>query len=247
MGAYNLAYNLAEAPLDAMGEQLASVLLPSFSRLTPEQRPKALVRTLALMGLLTFPLGVGLGAVAPTLVDVVLAAEWQSAAPLLAILSVLSVVKPVLWSLNSFGYANQQPRLVAAMGLLKLGLLTVAVATLGRFSILWVCWSIGIVSGLHILVYMRAIERSGGPSMRVMIAAIMPPLLACMPMLALVWYMRPLLYDAGVGELPSLIAQVATGGVVYVVSALLIARSAAKDFLGLVKTKLLKRGGGGDE
>ena len=69
-GAYNLAYNLADVPAIQVGEQIGDVLLPSFARLDPSRRPSAFLRAMALLGLVVFPLAVGLGAIAPSLVAV---------------------------------------------------------------------------------------------------------------------------------------------------------------------------------
>src|SRR6185503_9524647 len=77
-GMYNLAYNLADVPAIQVGEQVGDVLLPSFARLDPERRPAALLRSLSLLALVVFPLAVGLGVVAPTLVAVLLDARWHA-------------------------------------------------------------------------------------------------------------------------------------------------------------------------
>ncbi|HET9623198.1 MAG TPA: oligosaccharide flippase family protein, partial [Kofleriaceae bacterium] len=49
MGAYNMAYNLADIPAIQVGEQLALVLMPSMASLPPERRPRALERSSALL------------------------------------------------------------------------------------------------------------------------------------------------------------------------------------------------------
>src|SRR5213075_1511096 len=59
-GMYNLAYNLADVPAIQVGEQIGDVLLPSFARMDPGRRSEALVRSLGLLGLVVFPLAVGL-------------------------------------------------------------------------------------------------------------------------------------------------------------------------------------------
>ena len=72
MGAYNLAYNVADVPAVQVGEQIGDVLLPSFAKLEPAARKAALVRSTGLLALVTFPLAVGLGAIAQPLVDALL-------------------------------------------------------------------------------------------------------------------------------------------------------------------------------
>jgi PST family polysaccharide transporter len=80
---YNLAYNLADVPAIQVGEQIGDVLLPSFARMDPAHRPDALVRSMTLLALVVFPLAVGLGAVAPTLVATIFNARWRPIAPML--------------------------------------------------------------------------------------------------------------------------------------------------------------------
>ncbi len=45
MGAYNLAYNLADVPAATVGERIGDVLVPSFAKIPPAERPAALARS----------------------------------------------------------------------------------------------------------------------------------------------------------------------------------------------------------
>ena len=102
VGAYNLAYNVADVPAVQVGEQIGDVLFPSFANMDGPRRRAALLRSTGLLALVTFPLAVGLGAIAPTTVETLLRPEWHDVAPMLAVLSVLSVVRPVGWTISSF-------------------------------------------------------------------------------------------------------------------------------------------------
>src|SRR6185503_11117155 len=109
-GMYNLAYNLADVPAIQVGEQIGDVLLPSFARMDVARRPAALVRSMMLLSLVVFPLAVGLGAVAPTLVATIFDARWRPLAPMLVLLSALSVARPLGWAVASYLQAQQLPR-----------------------------------------------------------------------------------------------------------------------------------------
>ena len=91
MGAYNQAYNLANIPSETLGETAADVLLPSFAQVPVKQRRYAFLEAIALLGLIIFPLAVGLGVVARPLVATLFSVKWQGVAPLLALLSFMSV------------------------------------------------------------------------------------------------------------------------------------------------------------
>ena len=77
MGRYNLAYSLAEMPVNNIAEQIGEVLMPSFSRMEEDQRRRAVVRAPLLMGVIVSPLGVGLGAVSKTVVATFFDERWR--------------------------------------------------------------------------------------------------------------------------------------------------------------------------
>ena len=134
VGAYNLAYNVADVPAVQVGEQIGDVLLPSFARMGPSARKNALVRSTGLLALVTFPLAIGLGAVAPALVQALLPPEWRDVGPMLMLLSVLGVVRPLGWTISSYLLACGSPRLDAALELIKLASLVTLLLTLGRLG-----------------------------------------------------------------------------------------------------------------
>ena len=102
VGVYNQAYNLADIPATQVGEQIGDVLSPSFAHVDDEQRKRMLLRAMGLLGLVVFPMAAGLGAIANTLVATLLRPEWALVAPMLMVLSALSVVRPVGWTLGCF-------------------------------------------------------------------------------------------------------------------------------------------------
>jgi lipopolysaccharide exporter len=162
VGAYNLAHNVADVPAVQIGEQIGDVLFPSFARMGKASRRAALLRSTGLLALLTFPLAVGLGAVAPTTVETLLQPEWHEVAPMLAILSVLSVVRPVGWTLSSYLVAQDRPRVDAALEVLKFASLVGLLLTLGRASPLWACSAVGFAFGMHALASMLVVQVMDG-------------------------------------------------------------------------------------
>jgi len=76
MGAYNYAYNLADTPAVALGEQMSDVVAASFPHVEQEKRAASLVRACTLISVIMFPLAFGLGAVAPTVVHTFFPQKW---------------------------------------------------------------------------------------------------------------------------------------------------------------------------
>ena len=102
MATYNLAYNLADIPAVHIGEQIADVMGASFAHMSPEERRSTLLRSFGVIGLVTFPLALGIGVIAPSLADLFLNEKWAGAAPMLLLLSALSLSRPIFGVLASF-------------------------------------------------------------------------------------------------------------------------------------------------
>jgi lipopolysaccharide exporter len=242
VSAYNLAYNVADVPGVQVGEQIGDVLLPSFATLDGPRRSAALLRSTGLLALVTFPLAVGLGAVAPTVVHTLLRPEWHDVGPMLALLSVLSVARPVGWTISSFLLAQDRPRLDAALEIFKLVALVALLLTLGRGGPLRACVAVGIAFGLHALLSMVAVQVMDGVTVGALAARCAHPLVACVPMAASVLLARQAVDAAGWGiRGVGLSVEIIVGALTYVAAALVLARAASRDILTLVRGALQGR------
>jgi PST family polysaccharide transporter len=242
MGAYQLAYGLAETPTGAVADQIGVVLLPSFSQLAPEERKVALVRAASLMGLLVFPLAVGLGTIAPTVVRTFFPRAWIEVGAMLLVRSILSVVKPLTWTLVAYANAQQRPRIIMGMGIFKAVSLLVFVLVLGQFSIFWLCYAVGLAFATYFVVFLWTLSRSDGVPFVGYIARTLPPLAACVPMVVAVVGLRRLMLQSEYAQGKfMLIAEIVVGAVAYVIGALTIANHASRDFLNLLKNALRRR------
>jgi PST family polysaccharide transporter len=240
MGRYNLSYSLAEMPVNNIAEQIGEVLMPSFSRMDEAQRRRAVVRTPLLMGVIISPLGVGLGAVSTTVVATFFDARWQGMGPMLAILSVMTVFRPMTWSAIAYLQAVQQTRLVMLSSFWRAILVLSLVASFGYFGgPLWACVGAGIGYALHSVVTIVAAGRLTGFNVTEYLVGVARPLLPCIPMFFAVIGVEEL--DLPI-PLPVLLAlQLVTGAVVYIISAFILVRPAVKDLLRLGREAIGKR------
>jgi PST family polysaccharide transporter len=243
-GLYNLAWNLADIPASQVGERIGDVLVPSFSKLEPEQRKTALVRALTLLSLLVFPLAVGLGAVAPTILnDTFFNEAWESAGPLLAVLSALGVTRPIGWVLSSYMQVYGRTRTIMVLEWLKVAAIVGGIALLGSVGgVLWACAGVGVAFGVHALASLWVVKRADGVPYTRLLRPLIRPLIACLPMVAAVLAVR---YGmARLGELPRgvrLGSEVVVGALAFIVSALAIAPHASRDFLTLAREAMRRR------
>ena len=236
VGAYNMAYNLADIPAIQVGEQIALVLMPSMAKLPRERRPRALERSTALLSLVIFPLAVGLGLVAYPLIAVILPANgWQEVAPLLVVLACLSVFRPITWVLSAYFEAEAKTNRLMVLELGKIALLIGGIIVLQPFGVRIASAAVGVAFGATAIAGIALIMREG-PSPRRLAIGFIQPLIACAVMAAAVWAVHAGLRAAGFDHpLVQLIAMIVVGAAVYVGAALVVCRATARDLLTLVK------------
>ena len=236
LGAYNMAYNLADIPAVQVGEQIALVLLPSIASLPPARRARALERSTALLSLVIFPLAIGLGLVAYPLIAWILpAGAWQEVAPLLTVLACLSVFRPITWVLSAYMEAEQKTGRLMFLELAKVAFLIAGIAALAPLGLRVAAGAVGLAFGLTAIGGILMIVRHG-PSPARLAAGFIQPLAACAVMAAAVWLVHQLVRDVH----PALCVtiEIAVGAVAYVVAALAICRESARDLLYLLQHAL---------
>lgn len=241
LGAYNMAYNLADIPAVQVGEQIALVLLPSMAELPKQRRASALERSTALLSLVIFPLAIGLGLVAYPLIAWLLPDnDWQEVAPLLAVLACLSVFRPITWVLSAYMESEQKTGRLMFLELAKLVFLIVGIGLLAPFGLRVAAGAVGLAFGLTALAGVAMVVRHG-PSPVKLAAGFLGPLAACAVMAAAVWMTNRALAAAGF-EHPAIyvLVSILVGAVTYIAAAFVICRETSKDLLTLV-VKALRR------
>lgn len=242
VGLYNQAYNLADIPAIQVGEAISGVLLPAMASLDVKDRKAALIRSTGLMSLAVFPLAVGLGTVAPTLIRCLLNDAWQEVAPLLTVLSVLSVVRPMGWGVSAYLASFSRTRTIMVLQLLKLVLLFSCIVAFHSLGPVWTAASVGIAFGGQSLATIGLVIYTDAIPAWPLVSAVVRPLAACGVMAVAVLGARhgmiALGVDAPQAKLP---VEIVSGVVTYVVAALVLAGPTARDFLQLLR-RALKRG-----
>jgi lipopolysaccharide exporter len=243
LGYYQLAYNLSELPSNQVGDHVGDVLLPAFARLPRERRGPALGRALRLLGLVMFPLSIGLGAMGPTVVAAFLAPAWQPVGSRVAILSALSAVYPLGFAIHSYLNASNHPRWVMVLGIIRTAVLLSSLALLGFLGgPLWACGGVGLGFGVYAVLGILVASRLENISPVPLLRGLRGPLLACLPMVAGVLGVRFLLRAGGVHiPLVYLGAELLTGAVIYVASALWLAPAVARELFMVLRSTLLDR------
>jgi PST family polysaccharide transporter len=242
MAHYQLAYSLADMPIINVAEHIGEVLMPSFSRMEEGPRERAAVRAAALMGLVVSPLGVGLGAIAPTLAATIFDAKWQAMAPMLTILSIMTVFRPMTWSAIAYVQAVQRTRVVMWSSFIRAIVVLTLVGVCGYAGgPLWACVGAGLGFALHSVLTIIAASRATGLSAAAYLGGVTRSLLPCIPMFFAVEAVARALAGLHTPNLVSLVAQIAAGAVVYIGAAFVLVGPSTRELLRLGRDAIRRR------
>jgi lipopolysaccharide exporter len=239
MGAYNYAYNLADTPATAIGDQLSDIVAAAFPQVDQRRRAEALVHACTMVSLIMLPLSVGLATVAPTVVETFFDPRWSNVGTMLMVLSALSVARPLTGILASYFFASQRPAVVLWIECAGLIGLVAVMSTLGRFGLNWACAGVGSVFILRTLAAMWVVSRQDGVRMSAFLLPMVRPLLVCVAMVAGVNAARLAL---GVLSSPiQLLAEITLGAAIYGAGAWLVARASCQELLSAARSVLGRR------
>jgi lipopolysaccharide exporter len=234
MGLYSKAYSLADIPASHVGEHIGSVLLPSMAKIEPERRMDVLLRSTAILGVLIFPMGVGLGVIAEPLVRVLLPASWQGVTPFLMVLASMSVFRPLTWVVDSYLKVTERTRLLFLGELLKVGFLFTAIWFAP--GPVWAGAGVGLAFALQSLFLVGVLAVADGVRPMRFLPGFLGPIMACGVMAAAVLGVRYGLHTLGVDiAILELVIDIAVGAIVYVPAAFVCAPGVTRDVLGLLR------------
>jgi lipopolysaccharide exporter len=241
-GHYVLAYNLADVPAIQIGEQIADVLMASYSHVEPENRTAAVLRAAGLMTMVMAPLSIGLGAVGPSVANAFFKPEWAMIGTLLMVLSIGLVSRPIGSVFSTYLMIVKGPKVLMYVEIITVLLLLALILTVGRLGVVWVCAMVGVAMAARALMCMWHVQRLEGLPMTAVARRCLPIFAACVPMFLAVVGVRLGLPRLGVNRPGvSLVLEVVAGGLVYAGAVSLLARQTVKDFTGLLKGALRRR------
>ncbi|MFO0758747.1 MAG: oligosaccharide flippase family protein [Byssovorax sp.] len=238
---YNTAYNIAEIPTLLVGVAIGDVLTALLGRSETEAARQAMMlRATRLLLLITAPLSVGLAAVAPVITSF-FDERWSAIAPMLALLSLFAVIRPITWIGNAYLQVANELRALTVLEVSRALSVVVIIALVGGRGPLWVCAGAGLAFSLNALGFHYVLVRRCGFRWRDVLVPLVPPIVACIPMGLAVTALHSRL------ALPpwlALIVEVGAGAAVFVPAAFLFAPTASRDLLGLLRGAL-RRGAPG--
>jgi lipopolysaccharide exporter len=241
VGIYNQAYRLAELPATSVGDHINDVLVPTFAQVDgPVARRRGFFRAASLMALVVFPMALGLGAIAPTLVHVFYPASYAGVGPYLVVLATLSISRSIGNLAGAFLQVVGRTRAFVLIDLILVVTVLGFMAILARWGSVWASAGVGIAFLISVVLTLRVL-RPDGITPTATFLAVLRPLLACLPMVAVVLGLRYGLRPLALPGVVQLLAELLGGAAAYVAAAFAIAPKITRDFIELAMSTVRRR------
>jgi len=121
LGYYTIANGFLLRLTSMLNQTVSPVSLPTFSRLqhSPDQMRRAFLTATRMTSLVAFPAFLGMSALAPELIEVLLGARWAPSIPVMRILAVIGILRSVFFLNGAVMLALGKPSWMLAQRLLE--------------------------------------------------------------------------------------------------------------------------------
>ena len=226
-GAYAMTFQFVRLPETVLGGSVYMSLLYKVGQLDLEDRKAAAALYLAAIGslaLLAIPAMVGLAAVAPWFVDVLLGPQWVGAVPILQALAGTGAILTLTIVNNAFLVSHHKYAWQFGLNVFAAVCIVIAVLVGSGSNAIVVGFWVTIATTLHFLVSAAVIGRSLRIDFPVFARPFFKPLMAAAAMLVAIQVFKGWLPQTGSSVL-ALAILIAAGGSVYVLMVLILSRT----------------------
>ena len=237
LGYYSMAYTLFMAPvtdLIVLGNQ---VMTSAFSRLqgAADQFKRAFLTATRYVALVALPAVLGMALVARLQVKALFGAGWLPASPVLSILAVAGFISLLLALGPSALQAAGHSRLQLRWTTISLFVYVPAFVIGLRWEIIGVAAGYLVATVLLTPILYRYVARVTGVSIRELVDALWPALTGCAVMLVVVAVAERILVGTIGPRIPTLVALIAIGVIVYAATIWFVRRDVVLELLSLMR------------
>ena len=218
LGIFSVARNLANLPSDKIGELLNHLGLASFAKLQNERDVAGLylLKSLRLAALALFPVYLGMCAVAPELIILVLSEKWQAAIIPFQILCLSSPFRMLSELLATTSTALGEPARNTRALLQSLLLLPLLLAGI-QYGVEGACWAWLVITLISFALHIKAMLPVFEVKLKDFLACIVPCLFSSTVMLISLYLLR-LEYSQAMPQWVFFLMTMAVGGSVFAVT-----------------------------
>jgi O-antigen/teichoic acid export membrane protein len=219
LGYYNLAFQIAREPISKTTPVINNLALPAFAMVQDDRAKvrRGYLDMIGIMMMVTAPLFIGMGVVAPFVVPTLLGVQWAPAVPLIQVLvvfalfaSVNNATGPVIWAT---GHARWSFWWNTAMMFLKPLVLIPCALTGDVMNVAWGMLGLGLATLVG--SYWFRLRRVVGPIGRELFVLVAVPAALATAMGGVVHIVGQVVSRAGVPPIPTIAIMVASGALVY--------------------------------
>jgi PST family polysaccharide transporter/lipopolysaccharide exporter len=129
LGFYQLAYRLSNAPATEITHTISGVTFPAYSKVQNEigKLREGFFNTIRITTLVSFPMAIGIAAVAPTFVDAFFGADWRPMVPAMQLLAVYGLMRSLGATFGPVWKAVGRPDYVTKLSLLRVVLIALLI------------------------------------------------------------------------------------------------------------------------
>lgn len=218
LGAYALAYNVMLIPFSRLAEPIQEVLFPVFARLQDDARrvADAWIRVNRVIAAISMPALLGLVAVAPDFVAVVLGERWEAAGPVIQILAWVGLMQSLQRLNSSILEARNRTSWLFRYAVVVLCASLVAFAIGLNWGILGIATAYAVSSTFVEPYYTWLTARALEVPVRSFFRAMTGVFVAAVAMLAAVLVARRALLETDIGAAARLALLIPLGALIYV-------------------------------
>jgi O-antigen/teichoic acid export membrane protein len=239
LGTYSIAYQLAIKPVTYLNPMLNRVAFPIFATRQDDDAAirRGYLHVVRLVAYATLPLLVGLAAVAPDFIDVVLGDRWRGSAPVLSVLCGVGILRSLANPIGSVLLAKNRPDLGFKGNVLLLGLMIVALLLAAPHGIMYVAWASLGVTFIGYCGWLLVLRSVVGMGLGDYAGGLRIPAMSAVVMLVAVLSVRETLSAADSGSVVILIVGVGVGALVFLSLVARFDASYLRDIWRLFRTR----------
>lgn len=158
-GNYNVGADVGSLPVAEVGPAMLRALLPVLSTIQSdiERTNQAIVKTMAALGTLIWPLGLGTFVTASSVTMILLGPKWQSAATFVGVYGVVAVLQTLASPLKTLLTLRAHTRIQSTLVWLEfLTFVGVAMILTPRYGLIGLAWARLIASALNVAYMLMA-------------------------------------------------------------------------------------------
>lgn len=233
LGLYTLGYRAPELAIISLPSVISNVAYPAYAKLQDNimELQRSVRKTVQLVSWVAIPAGIGLAMISPAFILTFYTNKWESAIPVMQLLSLYSMVYTLTYNFGDAYKAMGRPDILNKISISTI-VFTIFALWLGvHYGIVGVAWAhlfrVIVLLGIQIVIVKRILGISPMHVLDGIFRSLLSAIVMALVMSAISWELQ------GSSSALVLILQILVGVVAYLVSSFLINRVATTSILTL--------------